>query len=124
MDLTVSLISGFALAALATMLMGSRLYARKLEFALKDILRARYTHPEVLAAALSEAEVDFPELAPAGLTTATDSVGKLIVRHDHIRGYQPLPGTRMPPPPAPDQDDKTVESCRRRFRDLPIGEKS
>jgi hypothetical protein len=137
---------------------GDRSRSRKLERAMARILRTRYTHPEELSAELSEAEVEFPELAPAGTLGVTDSKGEFILRRDATRperpvvpnpgetfeqaarrqraqdvfgGHQPLPGAKMPPPPAPkvkpapDQDGKTIESCKARFSDhmnTPFGE--
>lgn len=92
------------------------------------ILQARYTHPEDLAAALSEAEDAFPELAPLQLVSYR--TGEPVERRD-VLGHQPLPGTEMPPPPmpkaklAPDQDGKTIGSCKARFSDhmnTPFGE--
>lgn len=94
---------------------------RDLEHHVKQILRTRYTHPEELSEALSDAGREFPKLAPAGHLGVSDNKGSFILRHDHLRGHQPLPGTRMPPPPmpevkpAPDQDGKTLESCKACF---------
>jgi hypothetical protein len=145
-----------------------RRYSRKLEHHLKQILRTRYTHPEELSEALSDAEIEFYDLTPAGMIGVTNNAGDFVLRQDatvgleppcdvppagwyctrkrghsgpcaalpvdrrKVRGHQPqakpqMPRRgggyqpepcKMPPPPAPAMDNKTIESCKLRF---PVG---
>jgi hypothetical protein len=66
-----------------------RRYSRKLEHHLKQILRTRYTHPEELSEALTDAEMEFYDLAPAGMLGVTNNEGEFVLRKDATVGLEP-----------------------------------
>lgn len=57
---------------------------QQLEYHVKWVLRMRYVHPEDLAEALTELEIQFPHLAPVGFMTVSDAKGKLAMRADAL----------------------------------------